>query len=160
MYIGFKVIQLDDYVYHKPYSADHCTSQCGVHSSLPQYVVKANALDSILTEYLHLDICYSIYLIHCLPLSELYTLLCHLCMQMCHQPAQMETSGLLVEQATLKVVWRFVTLLLGALCVITGGEQLMQMWHVDNLDLVDQVNILNLPVLMRLLVGTCLRQEM
>ena len=33
-------------------------------------------------------------------------------------------------------------MLLGALCVITGGEQLMQTWHVDNLDLVDQVNIL------------------
>jgi len=46
----------------------------------------------------------------------------------------METSGLLVEQATLKVVWRFVTLLLGALCVTAGGEQLMQTWHVDNLD--------------------------
>ena len=67
---------------------------------------------------------------------------------------------MLVEQATLKVVWRFVTMLLGALCVITIGEQLMQTWHVDNLDLVDQVNILNLTVLIRLLVGTCLRQEM
>jgi len=31
-------------------------------------------------------------------------------------------------------------MLLGALCVMTVGEQLMQMWHVDNLDLVDQVN--------------------
>ena len=51
-------------------------------------------------------------------------------------------------------------MLLGALCVITIGEQLMQTWHVDNLDLVDQVNILNLTVLIRLLVGTCLRQEM
>ena len=72
----------------------------------------------------------------------------------------METSGLLVEQATLKVVWRFVTVLLGALCVMTVGEQLMQMWHVDNLDLVDQVNTLNLTILITLLVGTCLRQEM
>ena len=67
----------------------------------------------------------------------------------------METSGLLVEQATLKVVWRFVTMLLGAQCVVTFGMQLMQMWRVDNLDLVDQVNILN-----RLLVGAFLRQEM
>ena len=72
----------------------------------------------------------------------------------------METLGLLVEQATLKDVWRFVSMLLGALCVISIGVQLMQMWHVDNLDLVDQVNILNLTVLIRLLVGTCLRQEM
>jgi len=55
----------------------------------------------------------------------------------------METSGLLVEQATLKVVWRFVTMLLGAQCVMTFGEQLMQMWHVDNLDLVDQVSTLD-----------------
>jgi len=54
----------------------------------------------------------------------------------------METSGLLVERATLKVVWRFVTAILGALCVMTFGEQLMQMWHVDNLDLVDQVSTL------------------
>ena len=54
----------------------------------------------------------------------------------------METSGLLVERATLKVVWRFVTAILGALCVITIGMQLMQMWHVDNLDLVDQVSTL------------------
>ena len=45
-------------------------------------------------------------------------------------------------------------MLLGALCVIACGEQLMQTWHVDNLDLVDQVNILNLTILMRLLVGT------
>ena len=58
----------------------------------------------------------------------------------------METSGLLVEQATLKDVWRFVSMLLGALCVISIGEQLMQMWHVDNLDLVDQVNTLNLTI--------------
>ena len=50
---------------------------------------------------------------------------------------------MLVEQATLKVVWRFVTMLLGALCVITIGEQLMQMWHVDNLDLGDQVSTLD-----------------
>ena len=64
-----------------------------------------------------------------------------------------------MERATLKVVWRFVTLLLGALCVISCGEQLMQMWHVDNLDLVDQVNTLNLTTLIRLLVGSCLRQE-
>jgi len=54
----------------------------------------------------------------------------------------METSGLLVEQATLKVVWRFVTAILGALCVMTVGVQLMQMWHVDNLDLGDQVSTL------------------
>ena len=54
----------------------------------------------------------------------------------------METSGLLVEQATLKVVWRFVTTILGAQCVMTVGIQLMQMWHVDNLDLLDQVSIL------------------
>ena len=56
----------------------------------------------------------------------------------------METSGLLVEQATLKVVWRFVTMLLGVLCVMTIGEQLMQTWHVDNLDLVDRVSTLDL----------------
>ena len=55
----------------------------------------------------------------------------------------METSGLLVEQATLKVVWRFVTAILGALCVMTVGVQLMQMWHVDNLDLGDQVSTLD-----------------
>jgi len=55
----------------------------------------------------------------------------------------METSGLLVEQATLKVVWRFVTALLGAQCVMTLGMQLMQMWHVDNLDLGDQVSTLD-----------------
>ena len=54
----------------------------------------------------------------------------------------METSGLLVEQATLKVVWRFVTAILGALCVTMVGKQLLQMWHVDNLDLVDQVSTL------------------
>jgi len=56
-----------------------------------------------------------------------------------------------MDQATLKVVWRFVTMLLGAQCVVTIGEQLMQTWRVDNLDLVDQVN---LTILMRLLVGT------
>jgi len=71
----------------------------------------------------------------------------------------METSGLLVEQATLKVVWRFVTMILGAQCVMTIGEQLMQTWYVDNLDLVDQVNTLNVTILIRLLVGTGLRQE-
>ena len=65
-----------------------------------------------------------------------------------------------MDRATLKVVWRFVTMLLGARCLITGGEQLMQMWHVDNLDLVDQVNTLNLTILITLLVGTCLRKEM
>jgi len=61
---------------------------------------------------------------------------------------------LLVERATLKDVWRFVTMLLGALYVMNIGEQLMQTWHVDNLDLVDQVNTLNLTILMKLLVGT------
>jgi len=66
---------------------------------------------------------------------------------------------LLVEQTTLKVVWRFVTTILGALCVIAFGVQLMQMWLVDNLDLVDQVITLNLTTLIRLLVGTFLRQE-
>ena len=55
----------------------------------------------------------------------------------------METSGLLVERATLKVVWRFVTALLGVQCVMTVGVQLMQMWHVDNLDLGDQVSTLD-----------------
>ena len=54
----------------------------------------------------------------------------------------METSGLLVEQTTLKVVWRFVTTILGALCVEMVGNQLTQMWHVDNLDLEDQVSTL------------------
>ena len=54
----------------------------------------------------------------------------------------METSGLLVEQAILKVVWRFVTTILGAQCVMTIGTQLMQMWPVDNLDLVNQVSAL------------------
>ena len=54
----------------------------------------------------------------------------------------MEISGLLVGQTALKVVWRFVTAILGALCVITIGEQLMQTWHVDNLDLVNQVSTL------------------
>ena len=55
----------------------------------------------------------------------------------------METLGLLVVQATLKVVWRFVTAMLGALCVRSFGMQLMQMWHVDNLDLLDQVSTLD-----------------
>jgi len=64
-----------------------------------------------------------------------------------------------MDRATLKVVWRFVAMLLGALCVTTVGKQLMQMWCVDNLDLVDQVNTLNQTILIRLLVGTCLRQE-
>jgi len=45
-------------------------------------------------------------------------------------------------------------MLLGALYVMNIGEQLMQTWHVDNLDLVDQVNTLNLTILMKLLVGT------
>ena len=54
----------------------------------------------------------------------------------------METSDLLVEQAILKVVWRFVTTILGALCVMMSGKQLMQMWPVDNLDLVNQVSSL------------------
>jgi len=71
----------------------------------------------------------------------------------------METSGLLVERATLKVVLRFVTMILGAQCVMTIGEQLMQSWYVDNLDLVDQVNTLNVTILIRLLVRTGLRQE-
>ena len=48
-----------------------------------------------------------------------------------------------MERATLKVVWRFVTAILGALCVMTVGVQLMQMWHVDNLDLGDQVSTLD-----------------
>ena len=47
-----------------------------------------------------------------------------------------------MERATLKVGWRFVTAILGALCVMTIGMQLMQMWHVDNLDLGDQVSTL------------------
>ena len=47
-----------------------------------------------------------------------------------------------MEQAILKVVWRFVTAMLGAPCVMTSGEQLMQVWPVDNLDLVDQVSSL------------------
>ena len=55
----------------------------------------------------------------------------------------METLDLLVVRATLKVVWRFVTAILGALCVMTIGMQLMQMWHVDNLDLGDQVSTLD-----------------
>ena len=62
---------------------------------------------------------------------------------MCQKPVEMETSDLLMEQATLKVVCRFVTTLLGALCV-DCGEQLMQMWHVDNLVLVDQVSFLTI----------------
>ena len=53
---------------------------------------------------------------------------------------QMVTSGLLVEQAILKVVWRFVTAMPGALCVMTFGEHRMLMWPVDNLDFVDQVS--------------------
>jgi len=52
----------------------------------------------------------------------------------------MVTSGLLVERAILKAVWRFVTTMLGALCVMTFGEHLMQMWPVDNLDFDDQVS--------------------
>ena len=52
----------------------------------------------------------------------------------------MVTSGLLVEQAILKAVWRFVTTMHGALCVMTFGEHLMQMWPVDNLDFDDQVS--------------------
>ena len=45
-----------------------------------------------------------------------------------------------MEQAILKVVWRFAAAMHGALCVMTLGEQLMQVWPVDNLDLVDQVS--------------------
>jgi len=52
----------------------------------------------------------------------------------------MVTSGLLVGQAILKAVWRFVTTMVGALCVMTFGEYLMQMWPVDNLDFDDQVS--------------------
>ena len=52
----------------------------------------------------------------------------------------MVTSGLLVEQAILKAVLRFVTTMHGALCVMTFGEHLMQMWPVDNLDFDDQVS--------------------
>ena len=36
-----------------------------------------------------------------------------------------------------------MTAILGALCVMTIGMQLMQMWHVDNLDLGDQVSTLD-----------------
>jgi len=54
----------------------------------------------------------------------------------------MVTSGLLEERAILKAVWRFVTTMHGALCVMTFGEHLMQMWPVGNLDFDDQVQLL------------------
>ena len=56
------------------------------------------------------------------------------------QSVQLETSGLLEGQTVLRVEWRFATAMHGALCVMTFGEQLMQVWPVDNLDLVDQVS--------------------
>ena len=102
------------------------------------------------------------FLLNSLHLSvvELHTLLFHLCTQMCQYPAQMETSGLLVEQAILKVVWRFVTTILGAQCVMTVGTQLMQMWPVDNLDLVNQVRALEFDCFRLQTDKTCWRQDL
>jgi len=114
------------------------TLDFSVHS-IYNYFDKGYALDWIFSSGSLLDC-----LLNSLWLSvaKLHTLLCHLCTQMCQYPAQMETSGLLVEQAILKDVWRFVTTILGAQCVMTIGTQLMQMWPVDNLDLVNQVSAL------------------
>ena len=99
--------------------------------SFSNLTVDSSTLDQMCTTY-----------IGCLiPFMQLCTLLCHYCAQV-RQYVQMVTSGLLVEQAILKVVLRFATAMLGALCVMTLGEQLMQVWPVDNLDLVDQVSSL------------------
>ena len=46
---------------------------------------------------------------------------------------QMVTSGFVVGLQLVKVVWRSVTTMPGALCVMISGELQMPMWPVDNL---------------------------
>ena len=109
--------------------------------------------------WLQFTLDFSVHSIYSLYLSvpQLHTLLCNFCTQ---YPAQMETSGLLVEQAILKVVWRFVTAILGAQCVMTVGTPLMQMWPVDNLDLVNQVSDLEFDCFRLQRYRTCWRQDL
>ena len=48
------------------------------------------------------------------------------------QCVQMVTSGFVVGPHLVKVVWRYVTTMPGALCVMTSGGLQMPMWPVDN----------------------------
>ena len=132
------------------------TLDFSVHS-IYKYFDKGYALDWIFSSGSLLDCLLNSL---CLSVPQLHTLLCHLCTQMCQYPAQMETSGLLVEQVILKVVWRFVTTILGAQCVMTIGTQLMQMWPVDNLDLVNQVSDLEFDCFRLQRYRTCWRQDL
>ena len=51
----------------------------------------------------------------------------------------MVTSDLLVGQTPAEVVWRSVTTMHGALCVMISGITLMPTWSVDNLGSFGQV---------------------
>ena len=107
----------------------NCTTRLLITFSFSTLPVDSSTLDQMCTTY-----------IGCLiPLSfmQLCTLICH----QVHQYVQMVTSGLLVEQAILKVVWRFATAMPGALCVMTSGEYQMPMWPVDNWASADLVSL-------------------
>ena len=51
----------------------------------------------------------------------------------------MVTSGLLVDQLTLRVELKCATMQHGVQCVMTLGEQLMLLWSVDSWDSQQQV---------------------
>ena len=53
----------------------------------------------------------------------------------------MVTSGFEVVQTLTKVEWKSATTMHGVLCVMTSGANLMQEWHADNLDLLQQVHM-------------------